>query len=56
MRGQASLVAAIVFWLMAVAQLLRFVFGVQVRAGGIDVPAWISIPAVTVLGGLGIWL
>ena len=56
MKKQASLVAAIVFWLMALAQLLRLLFRVEVRAGGATIPLWISAPAVIVLGALGVWL
>ena len=56
MRKQASLVAAIVFWLIALAQLLRVLFRVEVRAGGAVIPLWISGLAVIVLGALGVWL
>ena len=56
MKKQASLVAAIVFWLMALAQSLRVLFRVEVRAGGAVIPLWISGLAVLVLGALGIWL
>ncbi len=56
MKKQASLVAAIVFWLIALAQLLRVLFRVEVTAGGVDIPLWVSVLAVIVLGALGIWL
>ncbi len=56
MKRPASLVAALVFWLMALAQLLRILFQVEVTAGGASIPLWISIPAVIALGALGIWL
>lgn len=56
MKKQASLVAAIVFWLMALAQLLRVLFRVEVTAGGVQIPFWLSVLAVIVLGALGIWL
>lgn len=56
MKRPASLVAALVFWLMALAQLLRILFQVEVTAGGANIPLWISIPAVIVLGTLGAWL
>ncbi len=56
MKKQASLVAAIVFWLMALAQLLRLLFRVEVRAGGAEIPLWVSVPAVLILGALGAWL
>ena len=56
MKKQASLVAAIVFWLMALAQSLRVLFQVQVTAGGVAIPLWVSVPAVIFLAALGIWL
>jgi hypothetical protein len=52
----ASLVAAILFWLIALAQLLRVLFRVEVTAGGVVIPIWVSIVAVIVFGALGIWL
>ncbi len=55
-KKQASLVAAILFWLIALAQLLRVLFRVEVTAGGVNIPLWVSILAVVVLGTLGIWL
>ena len=56
MKKQASLVAAILFWLIALAQLLRVLFQVEVTAGGVNIPLWVSILAVVVFGTLGIWL
>jgi hypothetical protein len=56
MKKPASLVAAILFWLIAVVQLLRVLFRVEVTAGGVNIPLWVSIFAVIVLGALGIWL
>jgi lipopolysaccharide export LptBFGC system permease protein LptF len=56
MKKPASLVAAILFGLIALAQLLRVLFRVEVTAGGVVIPLWVSILAVIVLGALGIWL
>ena len=56
MKKQASLVAAILFWLIALAQLLRVLFRVEVTAAGVNIPLWLSILAVFVFGTLGIWL
>jgi hypothetical protein len=56
MRKPASLVATIVFWLIAVAQLLRVLLQVQVTVRGHEIPLWISVVAFVVLGGLGFWL
>jgi hypothetical protein len=56
MRRPASLVAGILFLLMAVAQLCRFVLGTDVVAAGIVIPLWPSAVAAVVLAALGIWL
>jgi uncharacterized membrane protein len=56
MKKPASLVAAIVFWLIALAQLLRILFRVHVMAGSHDIPLWLSAVAFIVLGTLGMWL
>jgi protein-S-isoprenylcysteine O-methyltransferase Ste14 len=52
----ASLVVAIFLWLIAVAQLLRVLFRVDVRAGDLSIPLWVSMLAFIVLAALGIWL
>jgi lipopolysaccharide export LptBFGC system permease protein LptF len=52
----ASLVVAIVLWLIALAQLLRVLFRVDVRAGDVSIPLWVSMLAFIVLAALGIWL
>ena len=56
MKKPAALVAAIVFWLIALAQLLRLFFQVRVTAGSHDIPLWLSAVAFVVLGALGMWL
>jgi hypothetical protein len=56
MEKPASLVAAIVFWLIALAQLLRVLLRVRVTAGNHDIPLWLSAVAFVVLGALGMWL
>jgi len=56
MKMRASLVGAIVFWLIALAQLLRVLLGIEVKAGGVHIPLWVSVLAFVVLGALGIWL
>jgi hypothetical protein len=52
----ASLVVAIFLWLIALAQLLRVLLRVEVRAGDVSIPLWVSIVAFIVLAALGIWL
>jgi hypothetical protein len=56
MKRPASLVAAILFWLIALVQLLRVLLRVEATAGGVNIPLWISILAFVVFGALGIWL
>ncbi len=56
MKKPASLVAAILFWLVALAQLLRVILQVRVVAGSHDIPLWPSAVAFIILGALGIWL
>jgi len=52
----AALVATIFLALISVMQLLRFVLQVQVTAGGIIVPTWLSAVACVFTGGLAIML
>jgi len=56
MKRPASLVAAILFFVMAIAQLCRFFLQVHIVAGDITVPLWPSAIAAVVLVLLGIWL
>lgn len=45
-----SLLAIIVFTIVALAHLYRLVSGVEVLMGGSTVPQWVSIPGVLVPG------
>jgi uncharacterized membrane protein len=56
MKRPASLLAAVLFWLIALAQLLRVLLRVEVRAGDVNIPLWVSIVAFVVLAALGTWL
>jgi hypothetical protein len=56
MKRPASLVSAIVFWLIALAQLLRVILRVRVTVGSFDIPLWLSSWAFVVFGTLGLWL
>ena len=56
MKKPASLVAAILFLLMAVAQTCRFILGVPVVAGCMVIPLWPSAVAAVVLIALAVWL
>ena len=50
-----SLLAVIVFILVAIAHLMRIVNGTEIVIGGIDIPQWISVVAV-IVPGLIAWL
>jgi hypothetical protein len=56
MDKPASLLAAILFWLIALAQLLRVLLRVELTAGGVTIPLWISVVAFIILAALGVWL
>lgn len=47
-----SAIAAIVFALIAVLQLLRFVLGWQIVVNGVSIPLWASAVAFLVAAGL----
>ena len=49
-----SLVAAVVFGLIALLQLVRLVQGWSVVINGIDIPLWVSVIACLVATGLAI--
>ncbi|MDO8722668.1 MAG: hypothetical protein Q7J31_10660, partial [Syntrophales bacterium] len=52
----AALVATIFLALISVMQLVRFVLQIQVTAGGIMIPTWLSAIACVFTGGLAIML
>jgi len=56
MKRPASLLAGILFLLLALAQLCRFILGIEVVAGGIVIPLWPSAVAAVVLALLSCWL
>jgi hypothetical protein len=56
MKRPASLLAAVLFWLIALAQLLRVLLRVEVRAGDVNIPLLVSIVAFVALAALGTWL
>jgi hypothetical protein len=55
-KRPASLVAAIFLWLIALAQLLRVLLRVEVKAGDVNIPLWVSVLVFIVLAALGTWL
>ncbi len=56
MKRPASLVITIILFLMATAQLIRFILGVPVTAAGQEIPVWPSALAAVVLAALAVWL
>ena len=56
MHRPASLVASILFFLMAVGQLCRAIVGIEVTVAGIEVPIWMSSVAFVVLATLAFWI
>ena len=56
MKLPASLVAAILFFLMAIVQLCRFFLQIHVVAGELTVPLWPSALAAVFLILLAVWL
>jgi hypothetical protein len=48
-----TFVAAVVFWLVAVAHLVRVVFGWEVDVNGVAIPSYLSVVACVVAGWLG---
>lgn len=51
-----TFVAAIVFWLVAVAHLVRVIFGWEVDVNGVAIPTYVSIVACIVAAWLGYML
>lgn len=56
MKRPASLIVGVLLFLLACAQLCRFLLNVQVIAGGFEIPIWPSAIASVVLAALAIWL
>jgi hypothetical protein len=49
-------ISAVIFSLIAAAQLVRFLFRVEVVAGSISIPLWPSALAAVIFGGLAYML
>ncbi|MDH3846069.1 MAG: hypothetical protein OES69_19175 [Myxococcales bacterium] len=52
----ASLLAVLVFSLVAVAHLLRLIDQTEVLVGGASIPMWVSVVGLVVTGGLAVTL
>ncbi len=51
-----TVVSIIVFSLIAILQLIRFVLGWEVSVNGVTIPVWVSGIAFIVSGGLAVML
>lgn len=51
-----TMIAVVVFSLIALMQLLRFVLGWEVTVNGMIVPVWVSGIAFVIAGGLALML
>lgn len=51
-----TMIAVVVFSLIALMQLLRFVLGWEVTVNGMIVPVWVSGIAFVIAGGLAVML
>lgn len=58
MKKPFTIFAIVLFSLIAVLQLLRFIFGWEVAVNGMSVPVWVSGIAFVVAAGLAVmvWL
>ncbi len=49
-----TMIAALIFALMAIGHVLRLVFAIDVVIGSMSVPLGVSIPVVVLAGGLAV--
>ncbi len=49
-------VASVIFGLMSIAQLVRFMIRPEVIVAGHIMPLWPSVLAFVILGGLSLWM
>ena len=52
----ASLLAILVFSLVALAHLIRLIFQVEISIGGETIPIWVSVVGTVVPGALAVAL
>jgi hypothetical protein len=50
----ATMIAVVFLSLIAIAQLLRFIFQVHIIAGGVTIPVWVSLLASIVFACLAV--
>jgi hypothetical protein len=51
-----TVAAGVIFAIVAVMHLLRFVLGWDANIAGIEIPMWVSVAALVIAGGLAIGL
>jgi len=51
-----TVTAAVLFFLIAIAQLVRFLLDVKVIANGVSIPTWPSVVAFIVFAVMATWL
>ena len=51
-----TMISAVIFAVMAVAHVLRLIFGWAVMVDGITVPIWVSAAAALITAGLSLML
>lgn len=56
MKRPASLISGFFLLIVAIIQLIRFVFSVAIVVNGFIVPVWLSAGAAIFFGLLGFWL
>jgi hypothetical protein len=56
MNKPFTLLAVLIFTLVALVHLLRLVFGWEVTVNGLAVPHWASVPGFVIAGGLAVML
>ncbi len=52
----APLLAAAIFALVAAAHLLRLIYQIELRVGGLEVPMWVSVLGLIIPGALAVAL
>ena len=53
---QATSIAAVLLTVVAIAHLLRVLFGIEATVAGTMVPMWVSVAATVVAGGVALML
>ena len=56
MNKPFTIAAVIIFAMVAVVHLLRFVLGWNANIAGTEIPMWVSVAGLVIAGGLSIGL